>query len=101
MAKVSMVAREEKRARVVERDAEKREALKAIVIDQTKSFDERMAARDKLNKMDRNGAKIRGHNRCGITGRPRGYHRYFNLCRIKLREMASKGELPGVTKASW
>lgn len=101
MAKVSMIARETKRAHVAARDAEKRAELKKQIIDPNLSFDERMAARDKLNKMDVNGAKIRGRRRCVLTGRPRGNVRKFNLCRIKLREMASEGLLPGVKKSSW
>ena len=101
MAKKSMIARDAKRSAVVARDHAKREALKAIIVNEELDFDERMAARDKLNKMDRNGARIRGKNRCALTGRPRGVYRHFNLCRIKLREMASKGLLPGVTKSSW
>ncbi len=96
-----MLNREAKREQVVKRDADKRTALKATIIDESKSFDERMAARDTLNKLDRNGAEIRGRNRCSFTGRPRGYHRAFGICRNVLRELASKGLLPGVRKASW
>lgn len=96
-----MLNREEKREQVAKRDADKRAALKATIIDESKGFDERMAARDKLNKLDRNGAEIRGRNRCSFTGRPRGYHRAFGICRNVLRELASKGLLPGVRKASW
>lgn len=101
MAKIGVFQRNEKRKRVVARDHEKREALKKTIINQDLSFEERMAARDKLNKMDRNGAKIRLRNRCSLTGRSRGVYRKFNISRIKLRQMASKGELPGVTKSSW
>jgi small subunit ribosomal protein S14 len=89
MAKESMKAREVKRARMVERYAEKRAALKA--------------AGDSvgLQKLPRNSSKIRLHNRCKLTGRPRGYMRQFGLSRITFREMASDGKIPGVTKASW
>ena len=101
MAKVCMLNREEKREHVAKRDAAKRDALKAQITDQSLDFDVRMAARDKLNKLDRNGAEVRQRNRCSFTGRPRGYHRAFGLCRNMLRELASKGMLPGVRKASW
>ncbi|MEX1189996.1 MAG: 30S ribosomal protein S14 [Bacteroidia bacterium] len=89
MAKESMKAREVKRAKMVERYAEKRAALKA--------------AGDSvgLQKLPRNSSKIRLRNRCKLTGRPRGYIRQFGLSRITFREMASDGKIPGVTKASW
>ncbi len=96
-----MFRREEKRTRVANRDYEKRQMLKNIIKDESASFDERMAARDKLNNMDVNGAKIRQRNRCAFTGRPHGFHRKFGVSRNVLREMASKGLLPGVKKASW
>lgn len=101
MAKTCMINREEKREHVAKRDAAKRQALKAVITNESLDFSERMAARDKLNKLDRNGAEIRQRNRCSFTGRPRGYHRAFGLCRNMLRELASKGLLPGVRKASW
>ena len=101
MAKVSMIHRDIKRAKLVARDYTKREALKDIIKNEELSFEERMAARDKLNKLPRDGAKIRGRNRCQFTGRPRGFHRKFGVSRIALRKMASEGLLPGVKKASW
>lgn len=101
MAKVSMINRELKRAQVTKRDTAKRDELKKMIIDESLSFEERMEARDKLNKMDVNGAKVRGRNRCSFTGRPRGYHRRFGVSRNVLREMASAGLLPGVRKGSW
>lgn len=101
MAKISMIHRDIKRAKIAARDTVKREALKAIIINEELAFDERMAARDTLNKLPRDGAKIRGRNRCQFTGRPRGYHRKFGVSRIALRKMASEGLLPGVKKASW
>ncbi len=89
MAKESMKAREVKRAKLVARYAEKREALKA--------------AGDfaGLQKLPRNSSKIRLRNRCKLTGRPRGYIRQFGLSRITFREMATDGKIPGITKASW
>jgi len=101
MAKVSFKNRQTKREAMVSRDAEKRATLKAKITDMSLSFEERMTARDALNKLPKNGAKIRLRNRCAITGRPRGVYRKFQLCRITFREMASAGKLPGVTKSSW
>lgn len=101
MAKVSSVNRQLKREHCVARDTDKRATLKAKIIDSSLSFEERMEARDALNKLTPNGSKIRLRNRCELTGRPRGVYRKFKLCRIKFREMASAGELPGVTKSSW
>jgi len=89
MAKESMKAREVKRAKLVARYAEKREALKA--------------AGDfaGLQKLPRNSSKIRLRNRCKLTGRPRGFIRQFGISRITFREMATDGKIPGITKASW
>lgn len=101
MAKVSMVERDKKRKKMVKRDAEKRAALKKIVKDQSIPADERFQAMLKLDKMPRNGSKTRMRNRCALTGRPRSYYRKFNLSRIALRDLASRGELPGVVKSSW
>lgn len=101
MAKVSFVNRQTKREAMVSRDSDKRAVLKAKITDMSLSFADRMAARDALNKLPKNGAKIRLRNRCAITGRPRGVYRKFKLCRITFREMASAGKLPGVTKSSW
>lgn len=101
MAKVGTAFRNLKRENMVARDADKRAALKAKIVDESLDFEERMAARDALNKLPANGAKIRLKNRCQLTGRPRGVYRKFKLSRIKFREMASAGKLPGVTKSSW
>ena len=101
MAKVSMVERDVKRAKLVKRDAAKRAALKKIIKDQTIPADERFQAVLKLDKMTPNGSKTRKRNRCALTGRPRSYYRKFNLSRIALRDLASRGELPGVVKSSW
>jgi small subunit ribosomal protein S14 len=100
MAKVCMINREEKRAKVAKRDTAKRDALKTAILAAADLMD-KLGLSQKLAKLDRNGAKTRGRNRCSLTGRPRGYHKRFGLCRNKLRELASAGLLPGVRKASW
>ena len=99
MAKESMKAREVKRAKLVAKYAEKRAALKKIVNsgDPVEAFE----AAQKLQAIPRNANPIRLHNRCKITGRPKGYIRLFCLSRIQFREMASSGLIPGVKKASW
>ena len=101
MAKLALIEREKKRARLVAKFAAKRDALKAIVEDQSKSEEERYEARLKLQALPRNANPTRQRNRCSITGRPRGTFRKFGLARNKLREIAFKGEIPGLTKASW
>ena len=101
MAKIGMYQRQVKREKMSSRDAEKRVALKATIVDQSVSFEERMEARDALNKLPKNGSKVRLRNRCMFTGRPRGVYRKFKICRVTFREMASNGQIPGVTKASW
>lgn len=101
MAKVSMLQRERKRAKAAEKYAAKREALKAIIKNPETSFEDRMEAVAKLNKLPRDGSKSRQQNRCRITGRPHGYYRKFGLARNKLREAAMRGEVPGLRKASW
>lgn len=101
MAKLSLIEREKKRAKLVAKYAEKRAALEAIVADQSKSEEERYEARLKLQALPRNANPTRQRNRCSITGRPRGTFRKFGLARNKLREIAFKGEIPGMTKASW
>ena len=101
MAKLSLIEREKKRAKLVAKYAEKRAALEAIVADQSKSEEERYEARLKLQALPRNANPTRQRNRCSITGRPRGTFRKFGLARNKLRELAFKGEIPGLTKASW
>ncbi len=99
MAKESMKAREVKRAKLVAKYAEKRAALKKIVNsgDPVEAFE----AAQKLQSIPRNANPIRLHNRCKITGRPKGYMRLFGISRIQFREMASNGLIPGVKKASW
>ena len=99
MAKESMKAREIKRAKMVARYAEKRAALKKIV--NTGEPAEAYEAAQKLQAIPRNANPIRLHNRCKLTGRPKGYIRLFGLSRIQFRELASSGLIPGVRKASW
>ncbi len=99
MAKESMKAREVKRAKLVAKYAKKRAELKKIV--NTGDPVEAYEAAQKLQSLPRNSNPIRLHNRCKITGRPRGYMRLFGLSRIQFREMASSGLIPGVKKASW
>ncbi len=99
MAKESMKAREVKRAKLVAKYAERRAALKKIV--NSGNPMEAYEAAQKLQAIPRNANPIRLHNRCKITGRPRGYMRLFGLSRIQFREMASSGLIPGVRKASW
>jgi small subunit ribosomal protein S14 len=101
MAKLSLINREVKRANLVAKYATKRAALKAVVADQSKSEEERYAARLELQQLPRNANPTRQRNRCAITGRPRGTFRKFGLARIKIREAAMRGEIPGVVKASW
>lgn len=101
MAKVSMVEREKKRAKVVAKYAVKRAALKAIIADRGASDDERWEAQLKLQKLPRNASPVRQRSRCGQTGRPRGVYRKFGLGRNKLREAAMRGDVPGLMKASW
>jgi small subunit ribosomal protein S14 len=101
MAKLALINREQKRAALVKKYAGKRAELKAIIDDQSKSEEERYDARLKLQALPRNSAPNRQRNRCALTGRPRGTFRKFGLGRTKLREIAMRGEIPGMTKASW
>jgi small subunit ribosomal protein S14 len=101
MAKKSMIQRELKRAKLVAKYAEKRAELKAVIRSVNSTDEERRAAQAKLNAMPRDASPTRQRNRCSITGRPHGVYRKFGLGRNKLREGAMKGEIPGLTKASW
>lgn len=101
MAKKCMIEKEGKRERMAKRDAKRRTALKATIKDKETPMEERFDAVMKLAEMPRNGAKVRQHLRCALTGRPRGVYRKFKLSRIKLRELASSGMIPGVVKSSW
>ncbi len=101
MAKLSMINRDVKRVRVAAKFAPKRAALKAIIDDASKTDEERYEARLKLQQLPRDASPTRQRNRCAITGRSRGVFSKFGLGRMKLRELAMKGEIPGMTKASW
>lgn len=101
MAKVSMKQRELKRQRTVAKYAEKRAQLKAVINNPNSTEDERWDAQVALQKQPRDASKARLRNRCRITGRPHGVLRKFGLSRIKLREAAMRGDVPGLVKASW
>jgi len=101
MAKKCMVEKEGKRQRLEKKFSKRRKALKATIKDKDTPMEERFNAVMTLAKLPRNGAKIRQHNRCALTGRPRGNYRKFKLSRIKFRELASSGQIPGVVKSSW
>jgi len=101
MAKVSAIEKNNKRKRMVANQENSRKELKKIAEDETKSFEERFEAMIKLSEKPRNSSKVRIKNRCSLTGRPRAYHRYFDMSRIMLRELASAGLIPGLKKSSW
>jgi len=101
MAKLALINREAKRAKMVAKFAAKRTELNAIIDNVKLSDEERMAARLKLQSLPRDSAPTRQRNRCALTGRPRGVFRKFGLGRMKLRDIAMRGEVPGMTKASW
>lgn len=101
MAKASAVERDRKRRRLAKRYAARRAALKATANDESKSMEERFAARITLAALPRNGAPSRVRNRCAVSGRPRGYYRKLRMSRIALRELASDGQVPGMVKSSW
>jgi len=100
MAKTSMVEREKRRAETVKKFAAKRAKLKETIRNPRTSYEDRVAA-VALQKMPRDASPSRGRKRCSITGRPRGVYRKFGLSRVKIRETVNRGELPGVSKASW
>src|SRR5271166_4674438 len=101
MAKKSSIEKNNRRKRMTKNAAPKREKLKAIAKDRTKPMEERFAATLKLAEMPRNSSATRIRNRCELTGRPRGYYRKHKLSRIALRELGSKGLIPGLLKSSW
>ena len=101
MAKVSMVERQKKRERLVAKYAAKREELKAIIANQELDRGERVRATMELAKLPRDSSPTRLHNRCQVSGRPKGYYRKLKMSRIALRELGNKGLLPGVVKSSW
>ena len=101
MAKKSMVERDIKREKTVRKYAAKRARLKEIIRSPKSSDEERMDAQAKLQALPRNASPTRVRNRCALSGRPHGYYRKFGLARNKLRKAAMRGEIPGLTKASW
>ncbi len=101
MAKVSAVQRDLKRRKLVKKHAAKREALKEVIYNKDAPVEERFQAALELAELPRNSSKTRVRNRCALTGRPRAHHRKFRLSRVSLRDLASRGELPGITKSSW
>jgi small subunit ribosomal protein S14 len=101
VAKKSIVNRNLKRIKIVEKFASLRSEILNVLNDRNADDEKRMAAREKLQKLPRDSSPVRLRNRCALTGRPRGVYQKFGLGRIKLREIAMKGEIPGVIKASW
>ncbi len=101
MAKVSLIQRELKRTQLVAKYAKKYNELKTLANDAKKSDEDRYAARLELQKLPRNAYPTRQRNRCVLTGRPRGTFRKFGLGRSKIRDLAFKGDIPGIVKASW
>jgi small subunit ribosomal protein S14 len=101
MAKTSSIQRNKHRERLVKSFAARRAKLKAMALDEALPLEERFAARLKLAQLPRNSAPSRVRNRCELTGRPRGYYRKLKVSRIALRELASKGQAPGMVKSSW
>jgi len=101
MAKKCMIEKEGKRKRLEKKFSKRRAALKATIKAKDTDMEERFVAVMALAKLPRNAAKIRQRNRCELTGRPRAVYRKFKLCRIKLRELANMGQIPGVVKSSW
>ncbi len=101
MAKKSAIEKNEKRKKLVQRYAARRERLRTIARDRSLPPEERFQAYLKLAKMPRNGAAVRVRNRCMVSGRPRGNYRKFKISRIALRDLASIGQIPGMVKSSW
>lgn len=101
MAKKSAVARNKKREKLAKQHAAKRAALKATLHDKELPAEERFKAAMKLNQLPKNASPVRIHNRCEISGRPKGYYRKFRISRIALRDLAALGHVPGVVKSSW
>jgi small subunit ribosomal protein S14 len=101
MAKTSMVEREKRRAGIVKKYAAKRAQLKEIIRSPRSTPEQRAAAQAKLQTQPRDASASRGRMRCAITGRSRGVYRKFGLSRVKIREVVNRGEVPGVSKASW
>ena len=101
MAKKSMIARQNKRLKTVRRYAAKREELRRIIRNPSSSDEQRHEAQQRLQALPRNASPVRLRNRCAISGRPHGFYRKFGLARNKLREATMRGEIPGLSKASW
>ncbi|HZF19697.1 MAG TPA: 30S ribosomal protein S14 [Burkholderiales bacterium] len=101
MAKLAVVNRDKKRRKTVAKYATRRTALLDTINDSKRSDEDRQEAREKLQQLPRNASPVRLRNRCSLTGRPRGVFRKFGLARNKLREIALRGEIPGLIKASW
>ena len=101
MAKTNMVEREKRRAKIVKKYAAKRAQLKELIRDPKTSAEERAAAQARLQSQPRDASPSRQRKRCQITGRSRGVYRKFGLARVKIREVAMRGEIPGLSKASW
>lgn len=101
MAKTNMVEREKRRAKTVQKYAAKRAELKELVRSPNTSPEDRVAAQQKLQSLPRDASPSRMRNRCQLTGRSRGVYRKFGLARTKIREVANRGEIPGLVKASW
>jgi small subunit ribosomal protein S14 len=101
MAKKSSIEKNNRRRKMTKKFAGRRSRLKAIAMDKTKPMDERFAATLKLAALPRNGSATRIRNRCEVTGRPRGYYRKLKMSRIAMRELGSKGLVPGLVKSSW
>jgi len=101
MAKESMVQRDLKRTKIVDKYASKRAEIKAIIANHETSFDDMMEAQVRLQKLPRNASPIRQRNRCQLSGRPRGFYRKFGLSKTQFREAAMRGDIPGLKKASW
>jgi small subunit ribosomal protein S14 len=101
MTRLALIEREKKRTELVEKYAAKRAKLFVIINDSTASDSDKFEARVALQKLPRNASPVRHRNRCAITGRPRGTFRKFGIARNKLRELALKGDIPGIIKASW
>lgn len=101
MAKLCMIEKEKHRRSLAKKHQARRQKLKALIMDKETAMEERFEAVMKLAQLPRNSAPNRQRTRCELTGRPRGVYRKFKLCRIKLRDLASAGQIPGMTKSSW
>lgn len=101
MAKKSAIERNSKRVKMAKSNANRRAKLKAIIHNRELTAEERFKAQLDLNKLPKNACPVRVHNRCELTGRPKAYYRKFRVSRIALRELASRGQIPGVVKSSW